>query len=112
MWYAMPYYLKENITADKLKAVDCILADEEAKRQETLQNVIGFGGLVMAALFGLPAIYETISIIRQTCTFITSDIPIFTIGSFSVLVWNVVLFVLTCALRSWRRRARDLYDSK
>lgn len=108
----MPYYLKEKITADKLKAVDCILADEEAKRQESLQNVIGFGGLVMAAFFGLPAICETISIIRQICTFITIDIPVFTIENFSVLVWLVVLFVLICALRSWRKKGRKLYDSK
>lgn len=109
----MPYYLKENITADKLRAIDSILADEETKRQESLQNVIGFGGLVMAALFGLPAIYETISIIRQICTFITIDIPVFTIENFSVLVWIVVLVVLICALRSWRRKkGRKLYDSK
>lgn len=109
----MPYYLKENITADKLRAIDSILADEETKRQESLQNVIGFGGLVMAALFGLPAIYETISIIRQICTFITIDIPIFTIENFSVLVWIVVLVVLICTLRSWRRKkGRKLYDSK
>lgn len=109
----MPYYLKENITADKLKAIDCILADEEAKRQESLQNIIGFGGLVMAALFGLPAIYETISIIRQICIFITIDIPVFTIENFSVLVWLVVLLIIRCALRSWRRKkGRKLYNSK
>lgn len=109
----MPYYLKENITADKLKAVDCILADEETKRQESLQNVIGFGGLIMAALFGLPAIYETISIIRRICTFIVIDIPMFTIENFSVFVWLVVLFVLKCALGSWKgKKGRKLYDSK
>lgn len=110
---AMPYYLKENITAGKLRAIDDILADEEAKRQESLQNVIGFGGLAMAALFGLPAIYETVSIIRQACTFIKSDIPIFTIANFSVFVWSVVLFVLKCALHRWKRKkVRKLYDTK
>lgn len=110
---SMPYYLKENITADKLKAVDCILEDEETKRQESLQNVIGFGGLVMAALFGLPAIYETISIIRSICIFIMSDIPMLTIMNVSVFVWIVVLFSLKCALGKWKgKKGWKLYNSK
>ena len=109
----MPYYLKENITEDKLKAIDCILADEETKRQDLLQNVIGFGGLIMAAVFGLPAIYETLSIIRQMCTFITFDIPILTIANFSVLMWVVVLIGLNSALGGWRRKkGRKVYDIK
>lgn len=109
----MPYYLKENITADKLKAVDCILADEETKKQESLQNVIGFGGLVMAALFGLPAIYETILIIRSVCTFIMFDIPLLTIMNVSVFLWIGVLFSLKCALdRRKGKKGRKLYDNK
>lgn len=91
----MPYYLKEKITTDKLNAIDCIIADEEAKKQEALQNVIGFGGLLIAALFGLPAIYETISIIRRMCTFIRWDIPFFTIESFSIFVWVIIVCVRT-----------------
>lgn len=108
----MPYYLKENITQDKLRAIDCILADEEAKRQETLQNVIGFGGLVMAALFGLPAIYETISIIRNVCDFITVDIPVLTIKNVSFWVWIIVLGILCCALnRGKGRRRKKIYGT-
>lgn len=107
----MPYYLKENITAEKLKAVDCILADEETKRRESLQNVIGFGGLIMAALFGLPAIYETLSIIRDVCTFITFDIPLLTIKNASVSLWIIVLFSLRCALGKWKeKKGWKLYD--
>ena len=102
----MPYYLKENITADKLKAVDCILAEEEAKKQASLQNVIGFGGLIMAALFGLPAIYETFSILRQVCTFISIDIPAFTIENFSVFVWLALLCIFICVLSVWKVKNR------
>ncbi len=94
----MPYYLKEKITTDKLNAIDCIIADEEAKKQEALQNVIGFGGLLIAALFGLPAIYETNSIIRRMCTFIRWDIPFLTIENFSIFVWVITLCVLGRAL--------------
>lgn len=109
----MPYYLKDNITADKLTAIDCILADEETKRQESLQNVIGFGGLLMAALFGLPAIYETISIIRSVCTFIMFDIPLLTIKNVSVFLWIVILFGLKCALARWKgKKGWKLYSGK
>lgn len=108
----MPYYLKENITADKLRAIDDILANEETQRQELLQNVIGFGGLAMAALFGLPAIHETISIIRDICVFVTIDIPIFTIKNVSVLVWVVVMCILGIALvRGKRRRQNRIYST-
>lgn len=108
----MPYYLKENITAEKLRAIDDILATEEAKRQESLQNVIGFGGLAMAALFGFPAIYETISIMRDMCTFITIDIPIFTIKNISALVWVIVMFILGFALyRGKSRRQKKIYST-
>lgn len=108
----MPYYLKENITEDKLRAIDCIVADEEAKRQDSLQNVIGFGGLVMTALFGLPAIYETISIMRDICVFITIDIPVFTIKNVSVLVWGIVLCILCCALnRRKSRKQKKIYST-
>lgn len=102
----MPYYLKEDITSNKLKALDNVLNDEETKRRESLQNIIGFGGLMMAALFGLPAIYETLSILRSICNFITFDIPMFTLKTASTLVWFIVLCILSYALNRSRNRRK------
>lgn len=90
----MPYYLKESTTTEKIKALDCIIADDERQRYDKLQSFLSIGGLVMALVFGLPAIYETIRIIRGFCTFLPNDIPVLTITNTSVGVWIVLIVVL------------------
>lgn len=90
----MPYYLKEKNTNEKIKALDCIIADDERQRYDKLQSFLSLGGLVMALVFGLPAIHETIKIIRGLCTFLPSDVPVLTITNASVGVWAVLIMVL------------------
>lgn len=107
----MPFYLKEKNTNEKLKALDCIIADDERQRYDKLQSFLSFGGLVMALVFGLPAIYETIKIIRGFCTFLPNDIPVLTITNTSVGVWIfliVVLFVRICCSRKIHKKAHLL----
>lgn len=65
----MPYYLKEKIVTEKMQSIDRILADEESQRYEKLNNFISIVGLIMASVFGLPAIYDTFKILRGLCTF-------------------------------------------
>ena len=99
----MPYYLKETTTTEKLKALDCIIADDERQRYDKLQSFLSIGGLVMALVFGLPAIYETIKIIRGFCTFLPNDIPVLTITNTSVGVWIILIVVLLVRICRSRR---------
>ena len=90
----MPYYIKEDITISKMEAMDRILADEEMQRNTLLQTFLSLGGVLMALIFGLPAIHETVSIIRRLCSFITYDIPVLTIDNISVCMWLILIIVL------------------
>ncbi len=97
----MPYYLKEDIKAAKMQALDRIIADKESQRSNSFQTFMSVAGFVVALLFGLPAIYETLSIIREICCFIEKDIPYLTAANTSFLMW-VMLMVLLIAYM-WRK---------
>lgn len=99
----MPYYLKEKIVTEKMQSIDRILADEESQRYEKLNNFISIVGLIMALVFGLPAIYDTFKILRNLCTFITCNIPILTIENTSVGVWVLLIIVLTVKILRSRK---------
>lgn len=102
----MPYYLKEKIVTEKMQSIDRILTDEESQRYEKLNNFISIVGLIMALVFGLPAIYDTIKILRNLCTFITCNIPILTIENTSAGVWFLLIIVLTVNILSSRKISR------
>lgn len=110
----MPYYLKKDIVADKMQAIDRILIDEEAQRYGELQNFLAIGGLVMALVFGLPAIRETVSIIRILCSFIKNNIPVLTVNNVSVAIWVSLIAILLWKILKTRRinkRKNKLFDT-
>lgn len=91
----MSHYMKQEITNEKLDAINSILKAEENKKVEEFQNFLSIGGFLLTLVFGLPSIYETFSILRECCWFLSSDIPILTLGNVSVIVWVVLnLFVV------------------
>lgn len=86
----MCHYLKQDLTDKKLAAIDSILKDEEKKKGEQFQNFLSIGGFLLTLLFGLPALYDTIVIIRKVFVFFPYNVPILTLENFSLLLW--VLF--------------------
>lgn len=102
----MPYYLKESIVATKMAAIDKLLADQDAQRQSLLQKSIDLGGLVMALIFGLPAIYDTLSIIRNALDFITNDIPFINLENTSITVWLLLIIILAKYILSKLKSAK------
>ena len=94
---AMRYYLKPEIMKEKLSAIDHILRIEREKKEGKFQDFVTIGGFLISLLFGFPAIYDTIIIIRKLLFFIPADVPFLTLESVSALVWivfNVVLFLM------------------
>lgn len=93
----MPYYVNEDLLETRMQAIDRIQASEEIQAREKNQSTLAMAGIILTAIFGLPAINETITILRELCTFIQKDIPCVTCEGLSVLCWGGVLFML------WKR---------
>ena len=90
----MPYYLKDKITREKMDAVDYILEDKELQKNSLFQNFIAIGGLVMTLVFGFPAIYETLTLIKNTSGMASVDIPKLSVGGVSLIIWIVLICIL------------------
>jgi len=63
-----------------------------------LQNVLSVGGLMFSVLFGLPAITDTVVLLRGIFSFVETDVPILTINSFSFGLWLLVNSIMTCVV--------------
>lgn len=61
----MPHYFKHEITSAKKTAIDNILQQNEQEKNERFQNYISTGGLILTLIFGLPSLYETLTIFRS-----------------------------------------------
>ena len=90
----MKYYIKTDILNQQMDAIDHMIADEEARRTKSFQNFLSIGGLAAAFVFALPAIHETLELIRALCAFISYDIPYISIANLSFACWSIMLFVL------------------
>ena len=88
----MPYFLNADITAEKLEAIDKIILQDKAKKSSLLQNFLSIGSLILTGVFGLPAIQETLTILRDY--FINQDLPIVTIENCSIMLWLTLLSVI------------------
>lgn len=91
----MPYYLKEDIKAEKMGALDRIIADAESKKNNSFQVFISIASFIIALLFGLPSIYETFSVIRELCFFIDYDIRLLTVKNASFVAWFLLMLMLS-----------------
>jgi len=56
---------------------------------------LAFGSIAFTALFGLPAIHDTVSLIRKLSIFTKKDIPIVSIQNLSITVW-VIFIIFLC----------------
>lgn len=90
----MPFYLKEDIVATKMGAIDKLLADIDTQRQSNIQKSMDIGGFVMALIFGLPAIYETLSIFRNALDSFVTDIPIVSLENVSISIWLLLIVMV------------------
>ncbi len=86
----MPYYVYEEISNCKQKAYNELLKGKEADREERYQNLISIGGLGLSLIFGLPAIHETMVLLRDVVLFGMSDIPYISLNNVSVGIWLII----------------------
>lgn len=91
----MPYYLSSNLTEIKLSAIDQIRSSEETSIRERSQSLVSLLGLILTAVFGLPAIHDTISFLHAAVWPDHADIPYFSIKAASVICWLALLIGLS-----------------
>lgn len=85
----MRHYLRNKITDEKYQALNDILHRKKQEKEERFQRFISIGGIIFSLSFSLPAIRETVMIIRSICWWIKGDIPIITQDNFSVFIWII-----------------------
>ena len=91
----MPHYYKHEITSAKRAAIDNILQQNEQEKNERFQNYISTGGLILTLIFGLPSLYEALTIFRRLLSFYPYNIPYLTLENTSIILWltlNGILF--------------------
>lgn len=98
----MPYYLKKELTKSKAIALDKVLEQRKQKKIGEFQYFLATGGLILTILFGLPAIKDTLSIIRNSLPFMTNDIPYINLEGFSLFLW--IISNLIIIYRIWNSR--------
>ena len=90
----LAYYLNTKDTNEKMNAMDAIITENRATKNLKFQNFLSIGGVLLTIIFGLPAIYETATILKK-CLFPRIDIPIITIENSSIVIWVLlVIYVL------------------
>ena len=92
----MPFYLKEELMKKRKDAFDTIIAEKEAQRNNSFQTFMSIASIVVALLFGLPAVYDTFSITRKSLSFFSQDIPCLTVENTSLFAWIFIMAML-CA---------------
>ena len=99
----MPHFLNAETTAKKIEAMNDIIAQDTAQKSSWLQNFLSIGSLLLTGVFGLPAIKDTLSLLRDLL--ILQDIPILTIENTSASLWFVLMSIISVVLvcRSFKK---------
>jgi len=94
----MKYFIDTQNSNERLESINNILEQKNADKIQALQNVLSVGGLMFSVLFGLPAITDTVVLLRGIFSFVETDVPILTINSFSFGLWLLVNSIMTCVV--------------
>lgn len=86
----MPYYTNEEISNCKQRAYNEILQGKASDREERYQDFISIGGLGLSLIFGLPAIHETMDLLRDVVLCGMSDIPYISLNNVSIAIWLII----------------------
>lgn len=89
----MKYFLAFKDTQDKMSAIDSIITEDRAIKNSNFQSFLAIGGVLLTAIFGLPAVYDTLTIIKN-CLLENIDIPMITIENTSIAIWIILLVFL------------------
>lgn len=90
----IPHFMNKSITEENINAIESIVNGEENARKESLQNLMAIGGFLLTGIIGLPAIYDTVTVLRDSNLIIDTDLPIITKVNFSILLWIIMMIIM------------------
>ncbi|MBQ1196163.1 MAG: hypothetical protein IIX44_07965, partial [Clostridia bacterium] len=88
------YLIDESSIKERLSSMEAIINIDKNKRDMRFQDLISVGGLLFTCVFGLPAIKETLELLRGLLSCIEYNIPILTINNCSFGVWILMIIIL------------------
>lgn len=94
----MTYYLSKEIIANKNQAMQEILELERRKKECKKDSFIKIVGFLISLFFGLPALNETIYIIRGLGIFPSNDVKGISVAGGSTLCWLLINFLVLIVL--------------
>lgn len=106
----MDLYLKTKISRIKQEALDNILDERKQQKEEQFQEFLSIGSFFITLIFGLPAVYETLKIIRNVILGEINNIPFITLENLSVFLW--ILLILFVGRRILIKRNLDKKPTK
>lgn len=104
----MGHFLKPEVTKLKLEAINNILQQDEKQKTVKFEKFLSIGGFLLAVVFGLPSIYDTIVILRRLCFWWAHDIPFITLENFSVFLWLVISSLILIKIKLKRINDFDM----
>ena len=90
----MVYFMDQKNKIDRDNAFDNIINSQKNIRIFKFQNFISIGGLISTVIFSMPAIHDTLTVLRNSNLIIKKDIPVITIEICSVIVWIVFSLIM------------------
>lgn len=81
--------------SEKIKRLELIENSKKELRNRRISSLLQIITLIFTAMFGLPAITQTIKIIRSLFDTKQDLIPFFSVSLLSVVIWALILFVIS-----------------
>ena len=100
----MKYFVDAQNMKERMDSINNILKQENINKIQKLQNALSIGGLTFSILFGLPAINETLQLIRKIFGFIKFDVPILSVNNASLVLWVIINGILSYYILSRKNR--------
>lgn len=96
----MPYYFKDDMWKEKMKAMEQLVVGEKDNQREKIQRIINVGAFFVAFVCGLPSIRQTIQILILLIGKIFNySIATDIITYFSVGIWILLMIIIICFIR-------------
>ena len=89
----MKYFTGKDDIFNKMKSIDTIINEERERRNLKFQNFLSIGSVLLTIIFALPAIYDTLTILKM-CLIPDIDIPNVTINESSLCCWVLLIFFI------------------
>lgn len=92
MFESMPHYFRSELLNSIIEKRHAIVAQHGDKIKEKQSKAFSIASILVAFIFGLSAIYDTVYLIRGLFTF--GDVPYISVANLSVTLWIVMVLCL------------------